>query len=207
MKSKILQVTATDLDTGNNARLTYRIVSGSQMVQPKTDEKIRTKNGIPKGNIQVAANITDIFGIFPNNGWIYLRSELDREACEYYDLTVVVNDNGTPSASATAHVIVNVLDANDNDPVFLHDSYEFTVEENARRNTIVGAVSASDVDLGINAEIKYNLIPDNSSFHVNPNTGEIRQVNSTIKIQTLIINFKFLGEFFLASLLQRLIII
>lgn len=167
-----MQVTATDLDTGNNARLTYRIISGSQIFHSKNDDKIRAKNGIPKGNIQAAANITDIFGIFPNNGWIYLRSELDRETCEYYDLTVVVNDNGTPSASATTHVIVNVLDANDNDPSFLHDSYEFTVEENARRNTIIGAVSASDVDLGINAEIKYNLIPDNTSFHVNPSTGE-----------------------------------
>lgn len=167
-----MQVTATDLDTGNNARLTYRIVSGTQIFQPKHDEKTRTKTSPSKGNAQAAANITDIFGMFPNNGWIYLRSELDRETCDYYDLTVVVNDNGTPSASATAHVIVNVLDANDNDPAFVQDAYEFTVDENARRSTVIGVVSATDVDLGINAELKYHLIPDNSSFHVNPNTGE-----------------------------------
>ncbi|XP_055296378.1 protein dachsous [Sitodiplosis mosellana] len=174
INAQVLQVTATDLDTGNNARLTYRIVSGSQMFQPRHDVKQRSKSSnTSKGNMQAAANITDIFGMFPNNGWLYLRSELDREKCDYYDLTVVVNDNGTPSASATTHVIVNVLDANDNDPVFMQDSYEFTVDENARRNTVVGVVSASDIDLGINAELKYNLIPDNSSFHVNPNTGEI----------------------------------
>lgn len=172
---KVLQVTATDLDTGNNARLTYRIVSGTQMFQPKHNDKQRSKNN-GKGNMQAAANITDIFGMFPNNGWLYLRSELDREKCDYYDLTVVVNDNGTPSASATTHVIVNVLDANDNDPVFMQDSYEFTVDENARRNTVVGMVSASDIDLGINAELKYHLIPDNSSFHVNPNTGESNSI-------------------------------
>lgn len=167
-------MTANDLDTGNNARLTYRIVSGSQIFQSKHEnEKQRSKSNTLKVNMQAATNITDIFGIFPNNGWIYLRSELDRETCDYYDLTVVVNDNGnTPSASATTHVIVNVLDANDNDPVFLQDSYEFTVDENARRNTVVGIVSATDVDLGINSELKYNLIPDNSSFHVNPNTGK-----------------------------------
>lgn len=152
--------------------MTYRIVGGSQIFQPKFNDKIRPKTSPSKGNMQTAANITDIFGMFPNNGWIYLRSELDRETCDYYDLTVVVNDNGTPSASATTHVIVNVLDANDNDPVFLQDSYEFTIDENARRNTVVGIVSATDVDLGINAELKYNLIPDNSSFHVNSNTGK-----------------------------------
>lgn len=146
-------------------------MGGSQIFQQKQDEKARSKSK-KKGNIQAATNITDIFGIFPNNGWIYLRSELDRETCEYYDLTVVVNDNGTPSASTTTHVIVNVLDANDNDPVFGQDSYEFTVEENVASHTVVGVVSASDVDLGINAEIKFHLIPDNSSFHVNPNTGK-----------------------------------
>lgn len=156
------------MDTGNNARLTYRIVSGSQIFQSRND---RTKHNTQKANAEKAINITDIFGIFPNNGWIYLRSQLDRETCDFYDLTVIVNDNGTPSATATTHVIVNVLDANDNDPIFLQSSYEFTIEENARRNTIVGIVSATDIDLGINAELKYNLIPDNSSFHVNTNTG------------------------------------
>lgn len=170
---QILQVTATDSDTGNNARLTYRIMNGSRIFQThRSNENVRSKGGAAKANMQLAANITDIFGIFPNNGWIYLRDELDRETCDYYDLTIVVNDNGTPSASATTHVIVNVLDANDNDPIFGRDLYEFTIEENVNRNTVVGIVSASDIDLGINAELKYNLIPDNSSFYVNPNTGE-----------------------------------
>lgn len=151
-------------------------MNGSRIFQTnRNDGKARAKGGAAaaaKANMQLAANITDIFGIFPNNGWIYLRGELDRETCDYYDLTIVVNDNGTPSASATTHVIVSVLDANDNDPTFVHDVYEFTVEENANRNTVVGVVSASDIDLGINAELKYNLIPNNSSFRVNPNTGK-----------------------------------
>lgn len=114
---------------------------------------------------------TELFGIFPNNGWIYLRGSLDRETCDLYNITVLASDNGTPSASATTHVIVNVLDANDNDPIFSRATYEFTVEENVRRGTIVGVLLATDLDLGINAEIRYNLIPNNTSFQVNPNTG------------------------------------
>lgn len=152
-------------------------MNGSRVFHSKHNDKARKKSTSAKGNMQSAANITDIFGIFPNNGWIYLRGELDRETCDYYDLTIVVNDNGTPSASATTHVVINVLDANDNDPMFVQSSYTFTVEENANRNTVVGAVSATDVDLGINAELKYNLIPDNSSFHVNQNTGKWPQLH------------------------------
>lgn len=72
-------MTATDLDTGNNARLTYRIMNGSRVFYSKHDDKARKKSTSTKGNMQAAANITDIFGIFPNNGWIYLRGELDRE--------------------------------------------------------------------------------------------------------------------------------
>lgn len=166
---QILQVTATDMDTGNNARLTYRIVGGSQIFQSRSD---RSKYDARKMHAaDPSTNITDIFAIVPNNGWIYLRSTLDRESYDLYDLTVIASDNGTPSASAATHVIVNVLDANDNEPIFAQPSYQFRVEENVRRNTIIGIVSATDADLGINAELKYNLIPDNSSFHVNPNTG------------------------------------
>lgn len=84
----------------------------------------------------------------------------------------MASDNGTPSASATTHVIVNVLDANDNDPQFSRDSYQFSVEENMRRGAIIGIVTAADADIDANAAIRYSLIPSNTSFQVNPVTGE-----------------------------------
>lgn len=62
---QILQVTAVDLDTGNNARLTYKL--------------------IPSSNISSAAEEVEVFGIFPNSGWIYVRSSLDREHRDRYD--------------------------------------------------------------------------------------------------------------------------
>ncbi|XP_077559071.1 dachsous cadherin-related 1 [Haemaphysalis longicornis] len=82
----VLQVSASDRDTGNNARLTFRLVAGPE------------------------------FGIFPNSGLVYLREPLDREVCELHRLTVVAVDNGSPTLSATAGVEVHVLDANDNAP-------------------------------------------------------------------------------------------
>ena len=115
-----------------------------------------------------------MFGIFPNSGWIYLRGTLDRETHDRYDLTVLASDNGTPSATATARVVVNVMDFNDNDPKFLRGSYEFNVEENLRRGAVVGIIQAKDADLDINAAIRYSLIPSNSSFQINPISGEIK---------------------------------
>lgn len=97
---------------------------------------------------------------------------MDRESQEYYKLTVAATDNGTPSQTAICQVQVKVLDANDNDPIFSKNSYEFDIEENLQRGVRVGVVTATDVDIGSNAAIKYNLIPSNTSFQINPITGK-----------------------------------
>lgn len=145
-----MQVTAVDLDTGNNARLTYRLLA----------------------NTNSAHLDTHMFGIFPNSGWVYLRHPLDRETRDRYSLRVIATDNGTPASSTSALVTVQVLDANDNDPVFDQEAYQFSVEENLPRGALVGVVRASDKDLDNNGALRYSLIPSNSSFQINPVSGE-----------------------------------
>lgn len=147
--SQFLQVTATDKDTGNNARLTYKLIF----------DKKTTKDQAK-------------FGIFPNSGSIYLKQTLDREEQGRYGLKVVAIDNGSPIQSSTCSVIIKVLDANDNDPKFSKRLYEFTVEENLSRGSHVGTMEATDKDLGNNASLRYSLIQNNSSFQINPITGE-----------------------------------
>ncbi|XP_058056650.1 protein dachsous [Anopheles bellator] len=160
--SQILQVSATDADTGNNARLTYKILG---------DDYQRTgKSTQPASPDQP---VSEIFGIFPNSGWIYLRTRLDREVKERYNITVIVSDNGVPTLTATAHVIVTILDANDNSPIFAKTLYEFEIEENMRRGAVIGTVAATDADAGINAVVRFSLIPSNTSFQINPVSGEI----------------------------------
>ncbi|XP_017772974.1 PREDICTED: protein dachsous [Nicrophorus vespilloides] len=146
INAQILQVTAVDNDIGNNARLTYRLQNTSN---------------------------SSVFGIFPNSGWLYLRGTLDRESKDRYDLTVVATDNGTPTESATTKVTISVLDANDNDPEFELEYYEFGVEENLPRGAYVGTVKATDKDMGNNATVRYFLIPGNTSFQMNTISGEI----------------------------------
>lgn len=140
-------MTAVDQDTGNNARLTYRIKKSND------------------------SEDSDVFGIFPNSGLIYLKEKLDRETKSKYEVIVGVTDNGTPADTATAKVIVTVMDANDNDPKFSKDSYEFYVEENSAAGAFVGKISAVDSDFGPNALVKFSFVPGNSTFRINPSTG------------------------------------
>lgn len=143
---QIVQVTALDGDSGNNARVTYRVSSGDA-----------------DGSLDV----------HPATGWVYAKGPLDRETQDTYELTVVAADNGSPSSlAATVVVVVTVADVNDNDPEFDAEHYEFHVEENRPAGTVFGAVSAADRDAGDNALVRYSLIPANSSFNVNLYTGK-----------------------------------
>ncbi|CAH2108614.1 unnamed protein product [Euphydryas editha] len=148
VKTKILEIQAIDKDTGNNARITYRVVS-----ENNTNE--------------------EHFKVQPTTGWVYLAKPLDRETIAKHKMTIIATDNGIPPMSATASLIVNVVDANDNDPVFSQTDYEFYVEENQKAGAFVGKISAIDADLEDNAAIKYSLFPSNTSFIVNPSTGII----------------------------------
>ncbi|XP_060532504.1 protein dachsous [Cylas formicarius] len=148
VNSQIAQFTAVDADTGNNARITYRLVTANRSVE-------------------------SVFGIFPNSGWLYLKENLDREAIDGYGFLVSAKDNGTPSQTATVQVTVVVLDANDNDPVFDEVAYEFRIEENLARGASVGKLRARDEDAGVNAAVRYSLAPANGSFQINSVTGEI----------------------------------
>uniref|UniRef100_A0A182J8X2 Cadherin domain-containing protein n=1 Tax=Anopheles atroparvus TaxID=41427 RepID=A0A182J8X2_ANOAO len=160
--SQILQISATDADTGNNARLTYKILGEDLQRTAKSTQVVTSDE-----------TVSDIFGIFPNSGWIYLRTKLDREIKERYNITVIVSDNGVPILTAITHVIVTILDANDNSPIFAKLVYNFEIEENMRRGASIGMVAALDADAGINAVVRYSLIPSNTSFQINPVSGEI----------------------------------
>lgn len=92
-------------------------------------------------------------------------------------------DGGDPQLSGTVQIKVNVLDSNDNAPVFTQKIYKSTLRENSPAGTIVITVSASDLDEGSNGKISYvilNSVDDASEFFdINRETGEVRLVGST----------------------------
>ncbi|XP_033743394.1 protein dachsous-like [Pecten maximus] len=118
--------------------------------------------------------MSDLFGIWPNNGHMYLKKPLDREVQHLYQLFVIAKDNGKPTQlSATATVRILVTDANDNDPEFSDDIYIFPVSEDIVSRTVVGSVTATDKDIGVNARLEYGFVVSPGDFIINTYNGEI----------------------------------
>ncbi|XP_074505704.1 protocadherin beta-16-like [Sebastes fasciatus] len=105
-----------------------------------------------------------------------LQKPLDREHQEQISLLLTALDGGQPRMSGTMQIIINVLDANDNAPVFTKPVYKATITENSQRGTSVITVSASDKDGGSNGEISYAISNKrrlSDLFQIDGRTGEV----------------------------------
>ncbi|OPJ75325.1 protocadherin-23 isoform B [Patagioenas fasciata monilis] len=115
------------------------------------------------------------FGISSDTGWIYLRKHLNYECAQILSFRAVVStfEDENLRQNASTLVIVNVLDENDNSPMFTHENYFFEVEENPIPSGVVGTITAVDKDSGRNGQLSYFLLSDGKYFKMNSNTGEI----------------------------------
>ncbi|XP_077042459.1 protocadherin beta-15-like [Agelaius phoeniceus] len=107
-------------------------------------------------------------------------SVLDREETPQYVLSVTAADAGSPPLSTTQTFTVDISDVNDNAPVFNQTSYTMYVRENNVPTVFVGAVSAADADVGLNAKVTYSLAAEQgperpwcSCISVNSETGHV----------------------------------
>lgn len=67
---------------------------------------------------------------------------------QHYIMVVQAQDAGKPMLSSTVTVYINVIDENDNAPLFESNSYNVEVFENATVNMVVATVTATDRDSG-----------------------------------------------------------
>ncbi|KAM6999940.1 uncharacterized protein LKV04_004877 [Tautogolabrus adspersus] len=109
---------------------------------------------------------------------LVLNKSLDREKKATHNLFLTAMDGGNPVKSGTSKIIVNVLDINDNVPLFENTFYKVSVQENSANGSFVLTTKANDIDEGPNGEIEYSLgihTPSSvlSLFHIDPLTGEI----------------------------------
>uniref|UniRef100_A0A671R1R9 Cadherin EGF LAG seven-pass G-type receptor 1-like n=1 Tax=Sinocyclocheilus anshuiensis TaxID=1608454 RepID=A0A671R1R9_9TELE len=126
--STVVVISATDEDTGENARITYIM-----------------EDNVPQ------------FKIDPDTGAITTQMEIDYEDQASYTLAIIARDNGIPQKSDTTYVEIIVLDANDNVPQFGRDKYQGSVFEDAPVFTSVLQISASDRDSGSNGRLSYTF--------------------------------------------------
>uniref|UniRef100_A0A4W6EE36 Cadherin domain-containing protein n=1 Tax=Lates calcarifer TaxID=8187 RepID=A0A4W6EE36_LATCA len=111
-----------------------------------------------------------------------LQKPLDREKQEQISLVLTAVDGGEPQMSGTMLIVITVLDANDNAPVFTQTTYKATVTENSPKGTVVAAVTATDADQGSNSKITYsitNSVDDvRKVFDVNEENGEVTLIGN-----------------------------
>ncbi|XP_053440843.1 cadherin EGF LAG seven-pass G-type receptor 1 isoform X3 [Nycticebus coucang] len=146
--TSIATISATDEDTGENARVTYVL-----------------EDPVPQ------------FRIDPDTGTIYTTTELDYEDQAAYTLAITARDNGIPQKSDTTSLEILILDANDNAPQFLRDFYQGSVFEDAPPSTSVLQVSATDRDSGPNGRLLYTFQggdDGDGDFYIEPTSGVIR---------------------------------
>ncbi|XP_042325607.1 protocadherin-23 [Sceloporus undulatus] len=149
--SFVYHIVAQDPDQGRNGQVIYYLLSNSE----------------DQG-----------FVIDKNTGVLSTVIALDHERREYYNLTVVALDDGTPALSATQSLTVIVLDVNDEAPIFTKTVYEASIYENTAPGAVVIKVEATDKDSGINSLLQYEILPGPGyeTFQINSKTGEITTV-------------------------------
>ncbi|XP_059201788.1 protocadherin alpha-8-like isoform X18 [Centropristis striata] len=109
---------------------------------------------------------------------LYLHKPLDKETARSHVLLLTAVDGGKPARSGNMRIIINVLDVNDNMPVFVKDSYAAVLNENSPIGTTIMQVNATDLDDGLNGEVVYSFGNNVNNklrklFEVDSNTGEI----------------------------------
>ncbi|XP_029369023.1 protocadherin gamma-C5-like [Echeneis naucrates] len=135
---------------------------------------------------------------------------LDREKTGQYNVRISATDSGKPALSSEKIIVVELLDVNDNPPVFSQPSYVVYVKENYPPGKILCSVSASDSDSGENAKVSYSILDSkvqdvsvSSYVYMNSDNGSIYSMHSfdyeKLKVFQILVQAKDQGSPCLSS--------
>ncbi|XP_056372752.1 protocadherin gamma-B5-like isoform X19 [Hyla sarda] len=156
--ASIFSVQARDMDSEDNAKITYSVV---------------TKSDDDPMSFYISMN--------PVTGVIYAQRSFDYERHREFNIQIIARDNGSPSLNSSTTLRICIVDQNDNSPVILYPSPESDsstfeiVSWTSNQGSIVSKVVAVDADSGHNAWLSYFLQSSEPSlFTIDQHTGEIR---------------------------------
>ena len=129
-----------------------------------------------------------IFNVDSISGAITLTSSLDYEMDQIYVITVRASVSGAPSQFADAIVQVNVININDEAPLFSQRMFSVEIREGLTTFSSQVVLSCSDGDSGLFGQLQY--IVDNDNF-VRAGDGNLQILNpldsETINANVLIL--------------------
>lgn len=121
-------------------------------------------------------NFSSIFDVTKIAGHIEVKKPLDYEQQHSYQFTVQALDTGLPPKVATAIIEVEIVDVNDNKPIFVKTSDHVQVFETSDTSRRIYQVSATDADDkgGANAKVTYKIMRGNTEdmFYINSENGK-----------------------------------
>lgn len=136
------------------------------------------ENGKVSAQIKTGSGPFSLTHAESSNYMIVTNGRLDREKVMRYNVTLVAVDHGDPPLSCVKHFLVDILDENDNAPVFSTPLYKASFEENNVAGYHALQVEAKDVDLELSGRVSYhirNVYKRNDSHHfsIHPTSGVI----------------------------------
>ncbi|XP_063785535.1 protocadherin gamma-B1-like [Pseudophryne corroboree] len=159
--ASIYSVQASDPDNGDNAKIIYSISSSNTYDIP----------------------VSSYLSINIETGVLYAQRSFDYEQHKEFLIQVTARDNGSPSLSSNATLIIHIVDQNDNAPKVLYPSADSggpavfeMVPFASEQGSLITKVVAVDADSGHNAWLSYHFIQvsEPSHFTISQHTGEIR---------------------------------
>uniref|UniRef100_A0AAQ5ZYA2 Cadherin-related family member 1 n=1 Tax=Amphiprion ocellaris TaxID=80972 RepID=A0AAQ5ZYA2_AMPOC len=148
------KITVNDSDQGANAKFKLRLVGPSRVLRVVPQTVLN--------EAQVTIIVEDTSGI-------------DYEKGPTLSFKLLAVEIDTPERfSATADIVINLLDTNDNIPTFTSEYYITRVPENSPGGSSVVSVTANDPDSGPWGEVKYTIYGSGSDlFAIHPMSGLI----------------------------------
>lgn len=121
--ASVVAVVASDPDSGRFGTVTYRIVAGNEA-----------------GIFRIDRVTGEVFVTRPN-----LLSSRNQP---YHRLNISAIDGGGLRTALDAEIFISIIDSSQRPPIFDKTRYNFSIKEDAKKNTIVGSVSATSSNSG-----------------------------------------------------------
>ncbi|XP_051790039.1 protocadherin alpha-13-like isoform X46 [Erpetoichthys calabaricus] len=145
--TRVVKMNASDPDEGSNGYIVYSF-----------------------GN-SVHNKISELFQLDIYTGEITVNGVIDFEEKDFYEFDVKASDRGNSPMSSFCTVLIQIKDVNDNAPQIDITSLSSSVFEDVKPGSVVGVISITDLDSGLNSKIACT-ISEKLPFEIKPSIQE-----------------------------------